>query len=81
MIGMKRLLTVVTGLIAIEVLLIWLYLGAVLWEGFASAFTGSTAGEAKQALLVGAVSVVIWLGFVWGVDRLVLAVVACVVVT
>lgn len=74
MIGMKRLLTVVTGLIATEALLIWLCFAAV-WG------VGITDSNAGVALLLGTFSVMMWVGVVWGVGRAVLVVVACVVLT
>ena len=72
---MKKLLVGAVGVLAIEVLLLWGYF-ALLGVG-----VGITNRNVAAALLVGTVSVVIWFGFLWGLGRLVLAMVGCIVVT
>jgi hypothetical protein len=73
--SIKKLLVGAVGILAIEILLLWGYFGLV-GEG-----VGITNRHAAVALLVGTVSVLVWVGFVWGPGRLVLATVGCVVVT
>lgn len=74
-IDMKRLLTAVAGVFAIEVLLIWGY-SALVGEGM-----GITNRNVQVALLVGTVSVVTWFGYVWGWSRLPLVIVTCVILS
>jgi|SRR5215216_1310041 len=77
---MRKLLVAAMGVLAVEVLLVWGYFAWV--EVVASgSFAGITNRTVQVAFLSGAVSLLIWLGFVWGFERLVLAAVACIVIT
>ena len=71
---MKKQLAGVAGVTATLVLLVWGYFALM---GLGPPFP--TSGAATIALLGGAVSAVIWGGFVWGWDRLFITSLACIV--